>query len=442
MGSQKHTSKLFTFNKLVNCLYTTIKTFPDPRKGKNIHYSMENIGLGAFSIFFTQNPSFLAFQRYMQETRGKNNAQSLFGIDDIPTDNHIRTVLDEVAPSCVFPVFSYIIDGMKASGHLTRYRSFNNTILIALDATQYFTSDTIHCKNCTKKEHKNGKTTYSHSVITPVIVKPGDNTVISLEPEFIIPQDGHRKQDCETAAGKRWLQHYGPVYKGLGITILGDDLYSRQPFCEKIIGEGLNFILVCKPESHKTLYEWIAGNEVQKVIHKRWTGKGYRIYKYRFINRAPLREGNDALLVNWCELTITKQDGTIVYRNSFITMYEITDKNVAQIVEAGRARWKVENENNNTLKTKGYNFEHNYGHGKKTLSALLVTFNILAFLFHTLLGIMDDNYQVLRKKLPTRKTFFDDIRALTRYLYFESWNDLLNFMIRGLNNKIPVSDTS
>lgn len=442
MGSSKDISKPFTFNKLVNYLNTTIKTFPDPRTGKNVRFSMENIGLGAFSIFFTQNPSFLSFQRYMQETKGKNNAQSLFGIKEIPSDNHIRTVLDEVAPSYAFPVFKYIIDGLKESGHLNNYRSFKNNILIALDATQYFSSDTIHCKNCTKKELKRGKINYSHSVITPVIVKPGDNTVISLQPEFIIPQDGHKKQDCETAAGKRWLQHYGPQYKKLGITILGDDLYSRQPFCEEILKEGLNFILVCKPESHKTLYEWIAGNEVQKVINKRWTGKDYRIDKYRFINQAPLREGDDALLVNWCELTTTKQDGTIVYRNSFITMHEITKKNVAQIVEDGRARWKVENENNNTLKTKGYNFEHNYGHGKKNLSALLVTFNILAFLFHTLLHIMDDNYQELRKKLPTRKTFFNDIRALTKYWYFESWNDLLKFMIRGLNNKIPVFDTS
>lgn len=442
MGSPKHISNPFTFNKLVNCLYTVIKEFPDRRTGKNARFSMENIGLGAFSIFFTQNPSFLAFQQYMQETKGKNNAQSLFGINEIPSDNHTRTVLDEVAPSYAFPVFKHIIDGLKASGHLKRYRSFKNNLLIALDGTQFFSSDTIHCKNCTKKEHKNGKVNYSHSVITPVIVKPRDNTVISLQPEFITPQDGHKKQDCETAAAKRWIHHYGPEYKGLGITILGDDLYSRQPSCKEMLEEDFNFILVCKPESHKTLYEWIAGNEVEKVIIKRWTGKGNRIDKYRFINQAPLREGDDAMLVNWCELTTTKQDGTIVFRNSFITMHEITKKNVAQIVEAGRARWKVENENNNTLKTKGYNFEHNYGHGKKYLSNLLVTFNLLAFLFHTLLGIMDDNYQVLRKKLPTRKTFFDDIRALTRYLYFDSWNDLLNFMIRGLNNKIPVSDTS
>ncbi|MGA1870233.1 MAG: hypothetical protein ACMUJM_16975 [bacterium] len=99
------------------------------------------------------------------------------------------------------------------------------------------------------------------------------------------------------------------------------------------------------------MYEWIAGNEVQKVIHTPWIGKGSRIDKYRFINQAPLREGDDAQLMNWCELTTTKQESTIVYRNAFITMHENTPKNLAHIVEAGRARWKVENENNNTLKT-------------------------------------------------------------------------------------------
>ena len=34
--------------------------------------------------------------------------------------------------------------------------------------------------------------------------------------------------------------------------------------------------------------------------------------------------------------------------------------------------------------------------------------------------------------LPTRKTFFQDVRALTRYFYFPSWQGLLRFMMRGL----------
>jgi hypothetical protein len=107
------------------------------------------------------------------------------------------------------------------------------------------------------------------------------------------------------------------------------------------------------------------------------------------------------------------------------------------MVQAGRTRWKVENENNNTLKTKGYHLEHNFGHGKQHLASLLVTLNILSFLFHTLLELLDEKYHLFRAHLPTRKTFFDDLRALTRYICFDSWDHLLNFMLDGLEFNLP-----
>ncbi len=109
------------------------------------------------------------------------------------------------------------------------------------------------------------------------------------------------------------------------------------------------------------------------------------------------------------------------------------------MVRDGRARWKVENENNNTLKTKGYHLTHNFGHGKQHLSSLLATLNLLAFSFHTLLELFDANYQLIREFLP-RKTFFDDLRALTRYLCFDNWEALMTFMIKGLELEAP--DTS
>jgi TfoX/Sxy family transcriptional regulator of competence genes len=84
--------------------------------------------------------------------------------------------------------------------------------------------------------------------------------------------------------------------------------------------------------------------------------------------------------------------GKVVYKNYFATNHTITDETVVAIVLAGRTRWKVENENNNTLKTKGYNLEHNFGHGKHYLASFLATLNILSLLFHTLLELMDDKY--------------------------------------------------
>ena len=102
------------------------------------------------------------------------------------------------------------------------------------------------------------------------------------------------------------------------------------------------------------------------------------------------------------------------------------------MAQAGRGRWKIENENNNVLKTKGYHLEHNFGHGKQYLAATMLSLNLLAFLFHTVLEWSDESYALLRQALVRRQTFFEDMRALTHYMVFESWQHLMDFMIQGL----------
>ena len=73
--------------------------------------------------------------------------------------------------------------------------------------------------------------------------------------------------------------------------------------------------------------------------------------------------------------------------------------------------------------------------------AALGALNLLAFLFHTVLEFTDKKYRILRENLSRRITFFDHIRSLTTYLFFKSWDDLLNFMIlkRGLTELINTS---
>lgn len=425
------------FDGIVGSFRQVLSSLPDKRTGKNTRYGMEDAALSAFSVFFTQTPSFLAYQRMMEGSKGKSNAQSLFGVHQIPSDNHIRDLLDPVKPEQVFPMFEEILIVLEQQGQLADFRSFADTLLIALDGTEYFGSSQVHCRQCSTRSLKLGETHYFHSVITPVIVCPGQAQVIPLVPEFIVPQDGHDKQDCENAAAKRWLSQHGKRYSAFNVTVLGDDLYCHQPLCQQLLAQQLNFILVCRPQSHPTLYEHLEGVDLPTVTTKRWTGKVEETYTYRYLNAVPLKDGNNALLVNWCELTVSRPDGKVVYRNSFATNHLITHDKVAEIVLAGRTRWKVENENNNTLKTKGYNLEHNFGHGKQHLASFLATLNILSLLFHTLLDLLDEKYKLLRSHLPTRKTFFDDLRALTRYLYFESWDHLLTFMLTGLDLYLP-----
>jgi hypothetical protein len=260
--------------------------------------------------------------------------------------------------------------------------------------------------------------------------------VIARDPtEFRDHRDGHTKQDCEIAAAKRWLAQNTARYLQGTVTLLGDDLYAHQPFCRRARLSGFHFIFTCKPDSHPTLYRRVnrlQGPDLGTLKIRVKSASQWHTYAYRYANQVPLAEGEGALPVNWCELTVTDPQGQVLYHNAWITDGTLTEKSVAALVASGRARWKIENENNNTLKTKGYHLEHNFGHGKKHLAALLVTMNILAFLCHTVLGFTDAHYRLIRATLPSRQTFFQHVSALTHYLHFPSWQALLRFMMRGL----------
>ncbi len=186
----------------------------------------------------------------------------------IPTDNQIRNILDKITPDAIFEVFNQIYRILKAKGYLKRYSVVDGQLLIPLDGTEYFSSQCIHCDQCSHRTHKNGTVTYFHSAILPVIVAPGQEHVISLSPEYISPQDGHEKQDCEIAAAKRWIAGNAEEFETGGVTLLGDDLYSRQPMCTLSTTHGFHYIFVCLPESHKCLYDWLKfldkNNEVQQ----------------------------------------------------------------------------------------------------------------------------------------------------------------------------------
>jgi hypothetical protein len=197
------TKILRTWDEHLAHLRQVVGGFPDRRTGDNLSYSMEDIGLGAFSVFFTQCPSFLAHQKTMQQAKGQSNAQSLFHLEQIPSANHIRQMLDPVSPEKLFACYDSVLESLREVGQLESWRALQDTLLLALDGTWYYSSEKIHCPNCSCLEHQSGDKTYYHSAVTPVIVAPGHEHAIPLRPEFITPQDGHTKQDCEIAGKKR-----------------------------------------------------------------------------------------------------------------------------------------------------------------------------------------------------------------------------------------------
>ena len=59
----------------------------------------------------------------MTGIKGHSNTQDLFGMHQIPSDNQIRDLLDEVAPEPVFPVFEEILQILDKQAQLADFRS-------------------------------------------------------------------------------------------------------------------------------------------------------------------------------------------------------------------------------------------------------------------------------------------------------------------------------
>ena len=220
------------------------------------------------------------------------------------------------------------------------------------------------------------------------------------------------------------LQPYRPIY-------LGDDLYSRHPFCQLVLDHGADFIFVCKPSSHKRLHEVGHEDNYRSTEWKLVRDERGRVewHRFRWQPDLPVRDGDDAVHGTWIEYAIERrQDGKRerAYTNEFFTSLKVTADNVAEIANAGRARWKIENENFNTLANHGYRLKHNFGHGKQGLANLLAALNLLAFLLHSVMDCVSDHWCRGRVNSRTRREFFMELRFLTKWFHFPGWDALLH----------------
>ena len=173
----------------------------------------------------------------------------------MPCDHQGRKLLDPIAPRCLDAVVVEVFQGLEQHRLLAHFRVLDDQLWVALDGPTSFSSQAMHCQNCLTRQLSNGQTLSYHAAITPVIVCPGASQVIAWPPESIMPQDGHGPQDCERAAGTRWLRTHAEQVAPHGVTCLGDALYSNPPLCALVFHHRCTFIFPCNPDSHPKLYE-------------------------------------------------------------------------------------------------------------------------------------------------------------------------------------------
>jgi hypothetical protein len=424
-----HVKKHLGFAALKATLDKSFERIHDPRQSGKVDYCLRDVLMSGFAMMFFQDPSLLVFQKKLAENAQQTNLSKIFGIHSIPKDNQMRDILDGVPTETLGDIFPAFLNHLQRGRQLDQYRFLGGKYLIPIDGSEYFSSEKINCPYCLRTEHSKGPVRYHHQILQAVIVHPDMRQVIPLFPEPIQNGDGYTKQDCETNAGKRILRKIREAHPKLGIIIVGDDLYSKQPFIDTLKENGMSFILVAKPSDHKTLFEWIGeiaglgGAEHLEFIDK----KGKR-HRYRWLNDVPLNGSRNAGQVNFLEYWIDDKNGKTTYHNSWVTDLAVSRENIRDLVKGGRARWKIENETFNTLKNQGYHVEHNYGHGKRYLSMNFFVLNLLAFFVHEILQLCDLSYQRCRTKYSSRKEFWNQLRCTFRIILFRDFYHLLEYL--------------
>ena len=426
-----HIKKHLSFTGLRKIIAEHFLKLVDGRKAERIDYQLHDCLMSALAMMFFQDPSVLAFQRRLEEAIERNNLKSVFNIQSIPSDTQLRDVIDPLPTQSLEPIFDALLAPLQRGKHLAEYQLLDDHYLIPIDGSQYFSSQAIHCPHCLTKPGTKGKTRYYHQVLQAAIVHPDKRQVLPLAPEAIANTDGRKKQDCEINAGKRLVKKIRKAHPKLKIIITADGLYSKQPFLDVLKEAGISFILVAKPTDHTVLFQWV--HELMGL------GGGHRLefkdnkgrrHCYQWVNDVPLNGTPNADQVNFFQYQIISKENKTTYQNSWVTDLKVDANNIVELVKAGRARWKIENETFNTLKNQGYHLEHNFGHGKQNLSNNLLLLNLLAFLVHQILELTDRLYRSVRwKKFTSRKEFWNQLRCTFRILVFRNFEHMLAYIL-------------
>ena len=413
------------------------------REGFNLTYTFADAIKSAFGIFLFQHLSMLSYQESLERGNQRKNAENILNVKEIPCNNQITRLVDEAEPEGFAENFKRGIEQAEKYGVLEEYRVLDGGVLIAVDGVWFQSSEKVHCEHCLHITGK-GKTTYYHSMAAAVIVRPGGDVVLPLMPELLRTEAGpggkggkpenrsyeEQKQDGERKAAQRLLEKHGEYYKTLKATLLGDDLYANHNTCKAVVDRGVSFLFTCKDESHPWIAEQVTWSEPETLVITEWNGKCHLEHRYRWVNGIENRAEGEKLLVNYLYVeTYNLEKGKVVYRNSWITDKVISEENVRLLVSCARARWKIENENNNVLKKRGYPLEHNFGHGENHACEIYCMLNLLAFLVHGLMILCDGNFIKARSYFGRREEFCNALRTFFWAFEFQSWDDFLLFVI-------------
>ena len=401
-------------------------------RANNRKIPLVDVLMSGFAMFSLKDPSLLAFDK--RRCDDPESLHGVYGVGIIPCDSQMRTTLDKFSPMELRQPFLTLFHHAQRSKALEKLVWQDGHYLLALDGTGIYSSEKVSSPYCMKKRKKNDRIEYYQQMLGAAIVNPNQRVVLPLCPEMILMQDGTTKQDCERKAAGRFLKHFRREHPHLKCVVIEDGISSNGPHIKDLIENNLRFILGAKVGDHAFLFEQLdqAIKDGEAVEFSQTNPDQPDItHNYCFVNGVSLNKSHPEILVNVLEYWQVDGEGNEIHF-SWVTDLPLTCENVYQIMRAGRARWRIENETFNTLKNQGYNLGHNYGLGKKHLSAVFVHLMMLAFLVDQIQQLSCPLFQAAWQKCKSKVYLWECIRGTFKRFVAPSMEVILRVIITDM----------
>jgi len=394
----------------------------DKREIRKTTYSLNAILFTGVMLFACQ----LGSRRQINhKLRGNETAKKkyrvLFGVEEIPHGDTLNYTYQRLDVEEVQEVVCRVVEKLMGHEELAKWRLFGVYYLIAIDGTGVLSFTERHCEYCLTQKLKNGEIRYYHPVLEAKWVT-ANGYAFSVMTEFIENTDPQAsKQDCELKAFYRLAERLKKRFPHVPFCLLLDGLFAGGPTlerCEKndwkymivltdddlvSVNQEFEALLALPPENHLTL-------EIAKGVHQ----------TYRWMNGIEYldsQEKQHRLNVLECmESTPDKQGKATSTKYKWLTNFTLLSRNSPTLAnQAGRLRWKIENEGFNLQKNGGFFLEHAYSLNETAHKV-----------FYLLLQITMIFFQLMVKSQFFNQTFPKGVGSLKNIAYrlLEAWRNL------------------
>lgn len=338
--------------------------------------------------------------------------------DRLPTTKTIDDVLKRLDYEELNAVLAHVFESLRKKKIFSRYRHLTPAGLyhLAIDAVTIhkYTPDSAHdCVNCPfcLKRQTGEEVWYLHMLSVALIVCPGGTRI----PLYVYPIHAKSlkhletntqetfKQECESTALPVILGKIRQRFAKLNLCVLLDSLYANGPTMRLLNAYRMEFLIVRKKGSMKTVGEDCDG--LEQIAAHRTTGQVQELRKegsnlveqsFQFFNDVKYQDLN--LFILRFDERVYRSDGKDISRThwEWLSSSRITKKNAALTATRGRMRW-LEEDLFNTLKNRGFAINHDYSRDSSTQVVWSVLI-MLAFLITELFSIVRDVKRMRNKR--------------------------------------------